>query len=250
MAAAVTHLLIFIVSVAASGSPALTLEPVIQSNMGNAIRRLFGEKEVRILMLGLHAAGKTTILYRLRLGEMVRTLPSMGFNVETVEHKGVNFVTWDSGGRCKIRPMYTHYHPKTDALVFVVDSNDKERLQEAKDELYSFLKEDGYRETVLLVFANKQDLPNAMSVQEITEKLDLHSIRERQWYIQGSACTDGSGLYEGLDWLATQLGGKKAKQTLQASVDKTLTESKKEIRSGYGILLRFYVVVKTKVFGA
>ncbi|XP_070562025.1 uncharacterized protein [Ptychodera flava] len=218
--------------------------------MGNAIRRLFGNKEVRILMMGLDAAGKTTILYRLRLGEIVTTIPTIGFNVETVEHKGINFVTWDVGGRGKIRPLYRHYYPNTDALVFVVDSNDKERLPEVKDELYSFLKEDELRETVLLVFANKQDLPNAMTVQEITEKLDLHSIRERQWYIQGSACTDGSGLYEGLDWLAAKLGDKKAKQTLQASVDKTLTESKKEIRSGYGMLWGFYEVVKTKVFGA
>ncbi|XP_067649236.1 ADP-ribosylation factor 1-like [Haliotis asinina] len=167
--------------------------------------KLFGKKEMRILMVGLDAAGKTTILYKLKLGEIVTTIPTIGFNVETVEYKNISFTVWDVGGQDKIRPLWRHYFQNTQGLIFVVDSNDRERLQEAKDELNRMLNEDELREAVLLVFANKQDLPNAISVAEMTEKLDLSSKSNRQWYIQNTCATSGDGLYEGLDWLSSRL---------------------------------------------
>jgi ADP-ribosylation factor protein 1 len=90
-------------------------------------------------------------------------------------------------------------------LIFVVDSNDRERIAEARDELLRMLSEDELRDALLLVFANKQDLPNAMKTAEMTEKLGLHSLRQRTWYIQAACATSGDGLYEGLDWLASNL---------------------------------------------
>ncbi len=87
-------------------------------------------------------------------------------------------------------------------MIFVVDSNDRDRAGQAKDELQKMLAEEELRDACLLVFANKQDLPNAMSTAEVTEKLGLQSMRQREWYIQGSCATTGEGLYEGLDWLA------------------------------------------------
>lgn len=90
-------------------------------------------------------------------------------------------------------------------LIFVVDSNDRERIQEAREELMRMLAEDELRDAVLLIFANKQDLPNAMNAAEITDKLALHSLRNRGWYIQATCATTGDGLYEGLDWLSNQL---------------------------------------------
>nr|XP_061808062.1 ADP-ribosylation factor 1 isoform X2 [Nerophis lumbriciformis] len=144
--------------------------------MGNmfatVFKGLFGKKEMRILMVGLDAAGKTTILYKLKLGEIVTTIPTIG-------------------------------------LIFVVDSNDRERVNEAREELSRMLSEDELREAVLLVFANKQDLPNAMNAAEITDKLGLHSLRQRSWYIQATCATSGDGLYEGLDWLSNQLRNQK-----------------------------------------
>eukprot|EP01133_Synstelium_polycarpum_P013868 gene13868-16356_t len=128
--------------------------------------RFFGKKDMRILMVGLDAAGKTTILYKLKLGEIVTTIPTIGFNVETVEFKNINFTVWDVGGQDKIRPLWRHYFQNTQGLIFVVDSNDRERIQEACDELSKMLNEDELRDAVLLVFCNKQDLPNAMSVAE------------------------------------------------------------------------------------
>jgi len=185
-------------------------------SFSNLWQRLFGKKEMRILMVGLDAAGKTTILYKLKLGEVVTTIPTIGFNVETVEYKNISFTVWDVGGQDKIRPLWRHYYQNTQGIIFVVDSNDKDRIDDssgaensAKEELHRMLSEDELRDAVLLVFANKQDLPNAMSVNEITERLGLNQLRGRQWYIQACCATTGDGLYEGLDWLSNTLSKKK-----------------------------------------
>ncbi|KAJ3693764.1 hypothetical protein LUZ60_009244 [Juncus effusus] len=177
--------------------------------------RLFSKREMRILMVGLDAAGKTTILYKLKLGEIVTTIPTIGFNVETVEYKNISFTVWDVGGQDKIRPLWRHYFQNTQGLIFVVDSNDRDRVVEARDELHRMLNEDELRDAVLLVFANKQDLPNAMNAAEITDKLGLHSLRQRHCdivffyilcrYIQSTCATTGEGLYEGLDWLSNNI---------------------------------------------
>lgn len=131
---------------------------------------------MRILMVGLDAAGKTTILYKLKLGEIVTTIPTIGkalasstwkafhwsfqgFNVETVEYKNIQFTVWDVGGQDKIRPLWRHYFQNTQGIIFVVDSNDRDRVVEAREELQRMLNEDELRDALLLVFANKQDLP-------------------------------------------------------------------------------------------
>ena len=112
---------------------------------------------------------------------------------------------WDVGGQDKIRTLWRHYYQNTEGLIFVVDSNDSGRFEDAKQELNKMLGEDELREAVLLVFANKQDLPNAMNAAEITDKLGLHSLRQRNWYIQSTCATTGDGLYEGLDWMSSSL---------------------------------------------
>jgi ADP-ribosylation factor 1/2 len=164
-----------------------------------------GKKEMRILMVGLDGAGKTTILYKMKLSEVVTTIPTIGFNVETVEYKKISFTVWDVGGQDKIRPLWRHYFQNTQALIFVVDSNDRGRIAEAREELLRMLGEDELRDVILLVYANKQDLPNAMSVAEITDKLGLKNLTHRNWYIQSTCATTGDGLYEGLDWLSKQV---------------------------------------------
>ncbi|KAI4825600.1 ADP-ribosylation factor 4-like [Gymnodraco acuticeps] len=167
--------------------------------------RFFGKKQMRILMVGLDAAGKTTILYKLKLGEIVTTIPTIGFNVETVEYKNISFTVWDVGGQDKIRPLWRHYFQNTQGLIFVVDSNDRERVAESSEELQKMLTEDELKDAVLLVFANKQDLPNALPVSELTEKLGLQALRNKNWHIQSTCATQGSGLYEGLNWLSEAL---------------------------------------------
>ena len=135
-------------------------------------------------MVGLDAAGKTTILYKLkygqrllirgrclpfgRLGEIVTTIPTIGFNVETVEYKNISFTVWDVGGQDKIRPLWRHYFQNTQGIIFVVDSNDRDRIVEAREELQRMLNEDELRDALLLIFANKQDLPVTLSLSGTT----------------------------------------------------------------------------------
>ncbi|TVU44225.1 hypothetical protein EJB05_03661 [Eragrostis curvula] len=171
--------------------------------------RLFMSKqEARILMLGLDAAGKTTILYKLKIGEVVSTVATIGFNVETVEYGNISFTVWDVGGQGTIRRLWKHYFHGTQGLIFVVDSSDRERLPDARDELNMLLNEEELRDAALLVFANKQDLPNALSAAEMAQELGLQTIRHRRWYIQSGCATSGEGLYEGLDWLSRNVNNK------------------------------------------
>lgn len=174
-------------------------------SLSTLFTRFFGRAQVRILMVGLDAAGKTTILYKLKLGEIVTTVPTIGFNVETLEYKNISFTVWDVGGQDKIRTLWRHYFQNTQGVIFVIDSNDRERVGEAREELARMLSEDELSDAVLLIFANKQDLPNAMDASEITDRLGLHSYKNRQWYIQSTCATSGDGLYEGLDWLSNQM---------------------------------------------
>lgn len=162
---------------------------------------LFGKRELRALMLGLDAAGKTTILYKMKLGEVVSSVPTIGFNVETVEFQKVKFTVWDVGGQDKIRQLWKHYFQNTQALIFVVDSSDKDRVEIAKEELHKMLSEDELKDAVVLILANKQDM-GVMSVAELTDKLALHTLRGREWYIQGTCALTGDGLTEGFDWLS------------------------------------------------
>eukprot|EP00485_Elphidium_margaritaceum_P007345 CAMPEP_0202685838 /NCGR_PEP_ID=MMETSP1385-20130828/1684_1 /ASSEMBLY_ACC=CAM_ASM_000861 /TAXON_ID=933848 /ORGANISM="Elphidium margaritaceum" /LENGTH=191 /DNA_ID=CAMNT_0049340297 /DNA_START=96 /DNA_END=671 /DNA_ORIENTATION=+ len=184
-----------------------------------AIENLIGKKDKRIVMIGLDAAGKTTTLYKPKLGEVIHTIPTIGFNVETVEYKNINFTVWDVGGQEKIRPLWRHYYQNADGIIFVVDSIDRDRIDDsqgnvdnAKDELHRLLLEDELRDAALLVFANKQDLPNAMSVNDIAQRLSLDQLRNRDWKIQSAAAINGAGLYEGLEWLSQTLNQKKYKK--------------------------------------
>merc|ERR1712178_163877 len=127
-------------------------------------------------MVGLDAAGKTTILYKLKLGEIVTTIPSIGFNVETVEYKNISFTVWVVGGQDKIRPLWRYYYQNTQGLIFVIDSNDRDRIEDAREELSKMLNEEEMQGAALLVFANKQDLPNSMPAAEVAEKLGLNSL--------------------------------------------------------------------------
>ncbi|KAF8520118.1 ADP-ribosylation factor family-domain-containing protein [Gautieria morchelliformis] len=162
-------------------------------------------QDVRILMLGVSsscdAAGKTTILYRLQIGEVVSTIPTIGFNVETVQYKNISFQVWDLGGQSSIRPYWRCYYPQTSAIIYVIDSSDAARLQTARAELLTMLSEDELREVPLLVFCNKQDVPGALKPENISEELGLAGGETgRPWSVRGSSAVKGEGLDEGLDW--------------------------------------------------
>eukprot|EP00470_Lotharella_oceanica_P013554 CAMPEP_0170187792 /NCGR_PEP_ID=MMETSP0040_2-20121228/42600_1 /TAXON_ID=641309 /ORGANISM="Lotharella oceanica, Strain CCMP622" /LENGTH=213 /DNA_ID=CAMNT_0010434907 /DNA_START=33 /DNA_END=674 /DNA_ORIENTATION=- len=184
-----------------------------ETNMGNAItnaindvissmqKKLWGNKEARILMVGLDAAGKTSMLYRLKLGEVVATVPTIGFNVETVEYKNINFSVWDVGGQKAIRKLWRPYYHNTQGIIFVVDSCDKERMEIAQEELAYMLQEPELKNVPLLVLANKQDQSGAMNTKQVAKGLGLQK-QQRTWYVQGTCALSGDGVYEGLEWLS------------------------------------------------
>jgi small GTP-binding protein len=117
----------------------------------------------------------------------------------------VTFTVWDVGGQDKIRPLWRHYFANTQGLIYVVDSNDRERIAEAREELSKMVGEEELRNATVLVFANKQDLPNAMPVADLTQELGLPNLTTRKWFVQACCATNGTGLYEGLDWLTENL---------------------------------------------
>lgn len=162
---------------------------------------LWAKKEIRILILGLDNAGKTTLLYRLKIGEVVTTIPTIGFNVESVTYKNLNFNVWDLGGQTSIRPYWRCYYANTAAVIFVIDSTDIDRLGTASEELAAMLNEDELKDAALLVFANKQDQPGAKGAGEISEALRLGELRDRNWSIVACSAVDGRGVDEGMDWL-------------------------------------------------
>ncbi|KAM4566749.1 ADP-ribosylation factor-like protein 14 [Odontesthes bonariensis] len=158
------------------------------------------QRQAQVLMLGLDGSGKTTLLYKLKYNESVVTVPTVGFNVETLEtdRRSPELTVWDVGGQRKMRPHWRYHYSDTAGLVFVVDSWDEERLNEARKELHRALKYESLKGVPLVILANKQDLPGALSPEALCLKLDLRRVCEgRAWFIQPCSATTGMGLEEG-----------------------------------------------------
>ncbi|CAF2325150.1 unnamed protein product [Rotaria sp. Silwood2] len=187
---------------------------LIISRLYDALLSFSYETPSRILMLGLDAAGKTTILYKVKLNETVQTIPTIGFNVETVTPApGITFTVWDIGGQDKIRPLYRHYFDKTDGLIFVVDSSDPERFQEAREELFGIITNENMCSVPVVIIANKSDLPTAVKPSELIEQLNLHSISRRKWFIQSACAITGDGIVEAMQQLAQMIKDNRKKIT-------------------------------------
>jgi ADP-ribosylation factor protein 1 len=162
----------------------------------------------RVLLLGLDGAGKTTILYKVKLNEQISTIPTIGFNVETVTPvKGVTFTVWDVGGQQKIRQLWYHYFQDTKGLIYVVDSSDRERLAESSEELHAICKDDRMYGVPVVILANKQDLPNAVNCSELIRFLDLESLSKtkNRWFIQNACALSGEGIYESMKKLSDMI---------------------------------------------
>ncbi|XP_013088787.2 E3 ubiquitin-protein ligase TRIM23-like isoform X1 [Biomphalaria glabrata] len=185
----------------------ILLEPTIPITFTKDNRVHIGPKiEMRVVTLGLDGAGKTSILFKLKQNEFISTIPTIGFNVETVEYKNFKFTIWDVGGQHKIRPLWKHYYFNTQAVIFVVDSSKKDRLVEAQGELVKLVQEKELKESSLLIFANKQDLAECLSIEELTEQLGLLKLCcNRSWHLQACDAKSGQGLADGLEWLSRQM---------------------------------------------
>ncbi|KAI4488113.1 hypothetical protein M0804_004961 [Polistes exclamans] len=152
------------------------------------------EKELRLLLLGLDNAGKTTILKSLANEDITQVTPTQGFNIKSVQSEGFKLNVWDIGGARKIRPYWRNYFENTDVLIYVVDSADITRLEETGQELSELLLEEKLSGVPLLVYANKQDLSHSVTAAEIAEGLGLYNIKDRDWQIQSCVATEGKGV--------------------------------------------------------
>ena len=154
--------------------------------------------ELRIIMLGLDNSGKTCSLKRLAGEEIAHIAPTQGFNIKSVKSENFTLNVWDIGGQKAIRPYWRNYYDNTDAIVYVVDSADRRRVDEAADELEHLLKEEKLDGVDLLVFANKQDLLTAMTPAELMDELELDRFKDRWVHLQACSAKTGEGLDEGM----------------------------------------------------
>eukprot|EP00744_Colponema_vietnamica_P008643 GILI01012323.1.p1 GENE.GILI01012323.1~~GILI01012323.1.p1 ORF type:complete len:191 (-),score=46.74 GILI01012323.1:149-688(-) len=165
-------------------------------------------KEARIVILGLDNAGKTCILKKLSDEDVKNLVPTQGFNIKSIEQQGFKLNVWDIGGQRAIRPYWRNYFDDTDVLIYVIDSADTKRIEEASVELEQLLEEDKLAGVPLLVFANKQDLIGASGPKEIAEILHLSAVRDRTWHIQACSAKNGDGLNEGMQWATKSIKSK------------------------------------------
>ncbi|XP_062340380.1 ADP-ribosylation factor-like protein 3 [Osmerus eperlanus] len=167
------------------------------------------DQEVRLLLLGLDNAGKTTLLKQLASEDISHITPTQGFNIKSVQSQGFRLNVWDIGGQRKIRPYWRNYFENTDVLIYVIDSSDRKRFEETGQELVELLEEEKLGAVPLLIFANKQDLLTAAPASELAEGLNLHTIRDRVWQIQACSAVSTEGLQDGMTWVCKNISVRK-----------------------------------------
>jgi small GTP-binding protein len=171
----------------------------------------FGSQEYRVLMLGTGAAGKTTILYRLKDNAVAHTIATVGFTMEAVHFGDLEFCVWDLGGQDKIRPLWRHYFEGAQGVIFVVDSSDRTSLGTAKQEFHQIAQAPQLKACPILAFANKQDIDGAVSAEELSRELELSVLDAKRYHIEASCALTGLGLVEGMNWLSEAVTGKPPK---------------------------------------
>jgi len=173
------------------------------------LARLFRQKkQFKIAVVGLDSAGKTTMLNFLRFEKNIETLPTIGVNVEVLKRENVNLSIFDLGGQMHFRTLWGTLMRGASAIIFVIDSADRDRLVEAKNELWKVLLDPQYPDAPLLLVANKQDKEGAMSIEEIVIACNLNDPAKmgiRSWHIQPTVAITGQGVEEAIKWIVIEL---------------------------------------------
>lgn len=186
------------------------------------------ERELRILILGLDNAGKTTIVKSLTGQSLDDVEPTLGFQIHSLEFLDYQLNLWDIGGQSSIRAYWRNYFEQTDGIVWVIDSSDVSRLGMVRGELDKVLQQERLAGASLLIWANKQDLAGSLSMTEIAKALQLRvhpdqidhdsstvedmpkneigNDLDRHWSIQACSAMTGEGLLEGMEWLISDIG--------------------------------------------
>ena len=167
-------------------------------------------KKYNILMLVLDAAGKTTILNIIRKEKILKTTFHYHYRCffyieESLDYNDMNLISWDIGGANISRTIYKLYQ-NTDGIIFVLDSNDRDRIEDAYDELKKILEE--FKDCPILIMANKQDLNGALTPFEVKEKFEMEKLKDRIWLVQGTSGITGQGIEKSFDWMISILNQK------------------------------------------
>ncbi|XP_029364607.1 putative ADP-ribosylation factor-like protein 5C [Echeneis naucrates] len=166
---------------------------------------VFGDREHKVIIVGLDNAGKTTILYQFLTQEAVHTSPTIGSNVEQITVQKTHFLVWDIGGQESLRASWNSYYCNTEIVIVVVDSTDRERLTLTKEELHQMLAHEDLQSAAILILANKQDMKGSMTAAEISQTLTLNSITTHPWHVQACCALTGEGLPASLDWMKSRV---------------------------------------------
>lgn len=184
------------------------------SLVSGLVKYMLKKDEYCILIIGLDNAGKTTILEQVKTDYLKtsgfpldKIVPTVGLNVGKIRTQNLDLTLWDMGGQDALRTMWTDYFLCCHGLVYVVDSCDEERLLDSRDVFLKVISHVETKDMPILVFANKQDSPQALPVAKIKPifKECADAVEQRDCVVLGSAALQGDGLEEGIEWLAMRM---------------------------------------------
>ncbi len=161
-----------------------------------------------IAFVGLDSAGKSSLLIRMDINDGINVIGlsiTGGFYLETLNIRQLKLESWDAGGSGNFRLLNRMQLERAKIMVFVIDSSERERTHDVRKELLTFLSHEMFGNKPVLFLANKQDLLNAMSLQEVIERCEINKIRDRTWYIIGTSAVTGSGISDMLEWIEKTL---------------------------------------------
>ncbi|KAL7720766.1 ADP-ribosylation factor [Entamoeba marina] len=172
--------------------------------MGNTIPPLFGIRNKKALIVGLDQVGKTSTLYRLTNEELISITPNNETIAKTINLKNIQLALWDINLNHCLKPLWKYYYKNTDCIIFILDSSNQDGFNEEIELLSILLQDELLKDAILLIYSNKQDLPNALPTEIVVDGLNLNEIKNRKWFCQPSCTITGEGLLEGMDWIYEQ----------------------------------------------
>ncbi|CBY19390.1 unnamed protein product [Oikopleura dioica] len=169
------------------------------------LKALFFKEEMELSLVGLQYSGKTTFVNVIASGSYTEdTIPTVGFNMRKVQKGNVSIKIWDIGGQPRFRTMWERYCRGVNVIVYMVDAADHDKIEQTTRELHELLDKPSLQGMPVLVLGNKNDLPNALDVDSLTDKLNLDRIDDREVAVYTISCKNKNNLDVVLQWLTTK----------------------------------------------